>query len=248
MFAYCHVAVAPLRSEASDRADMISQLLFGEPVEILEQSYQWRKVRSMMDGYEGWTDEKLLLPLTEKEVYRWLDGITTEHAAQRSVKGPFGEQRIGRGSFVSVELTPHFNIGPNTYEWLDGEEPFPHALTDLALNYLNTPYLWGGKTLWGIDCSGFTQVVYRIFDHNLPRDAYQQIELGRDILFDEKLPGDLAFFINDAGRIHHVGIVLDQNQIIHASGFVRIDTLTEEGIVRRIDQQLSHRLHAIKRV
>jgi hypothetical protein len=248
MFAYCHVAVAPLRAETSDRSEMVSQLLFGEPVEILDQHDQWRKVRSLMDGYVGWTDEKLILTLTEKEVYRWLDGITTEHAAQRMVKGPFGIQRIGRGSFVSLELTSNFNIGPNVYDWLDEEEPFPNTLTELALNYLNTPYLWGGKTLCGIDCSGFTQVVYRIFDHNLPRDAYQQIELGRDISFDEKSPGDLAFFISDSGRIHHVGIVLENDEVIHASGFIRIDDLTKTGIIRRTDQQISHRLHAIKRL
>lgn len=248
MFAFCHVAIAPIRAENSDRAEMVSQLLFGEPVEILENKDQWRKVRSMMDGYEGWTDEKLLLTLTEKEVYRWLDGITTEHAAERTILGPFGLQRIGRGAFVSVELTPHFAIGPHRYEWQDGEEPFPHAISDLAMSYLNTPYLWGGKTLWGIDCSGFTQIVYRIFDHNLPRDAYQQIEMGRDIPFAEKQPGDLAFFMNDAGRIHHVGILLENDTIIHASGFVRIDQLTEAGIIRVTDQQLTHRLNAIRRL
>lgn len=247
-FGYCHVAISPMRAEASDRAEIVSQLLFGEPIEILEIHEQWRKIRSYIDNYEGWIDEKHLTPLREKAFFRWLDTITTEHQLIRRLQTPLGTMRIFRGAFVSVELTNTFSIGDHHYEWLDDEAPFPTSIVELAQDYLNTPYLWGGKSPFGIDCSGFMQVIHRLFDINLPRDAYEQQEHGSLIPFGEQQASDLVFFENASGKIHHVGLLINENEIIHASGFVRIDDFTKEGIIRRTDGYLSHRFHSIKRI
>jgi gamma-D-glutamyl-L-lysine dipeptidyl-peptidase len=244
--AYCFVAVAPVRAENSDRSEIVTQLLFGEVVTILEGSEQWRKIRTLADGYEGWVDGKQLRSLTKKEVSRWLDGRTVEHSLVRRLRSSAGELHITRGAFVPADAEGEFYIGNDRYEFPDTPEPEPDSLVGLAVSYLNVPYLWGGKTPFGIDCSGFTQTVFRIFSVNLPRDASQQAEHGMEVDLPDALPGDLAFFINDSGRIHHVGIALGDGKIIHASGFVRIDELTPEGIFR--DGERTHRLHCLRRM
>lgn len=247
-FAYCFVAISPLRAEASDRSEMVSQCLFGEPLECISIENQWVKVRSYFDNYEGWMDVKHIHFLRDKAFNRWLDGLTTEHQLMRSLHTPLGPMRIVRGSFVPTEMNESFQIGDQQYAWLDQEEKQLDNAVDYALTYLNTPYLWGGKTPFGIDCSGFIQVIHRLVDVNLPRDAYQQYELGGDVPWGEQQTGDLAFFHNEAGKIHHVGLLLDAQTIIHASGFVRIDQFAQAGIIRTVDNVLSHRLAAIKRL
>lgn len=247
IFAYCCVAISPLRKEAADASEMVSQLLFGEPIEVLKIADNWIHIRTYSDNYEGWVDEKHVRFLREKEFYRWLDGLTTEHQFQRLLKTETGTLRIVRGSFVPSEVSPVFTIGSDQYEWLDTEVPFDQTKTAVALDYINTPYLWGGKHIFGIDCSGFTQIIHRLFDINLPRDAYQQVEHGQTIPFGEQEAGDVAFFVNANGRVHHVGILLAPNEIIHASGFVRIDDFDHEGISRRIDKKRTHQFYCIKR-
>jgi len=116
------------------------------------------------------------------------------------------------------------------------------------LQFLNAPYLWGGRSIFGLDCSGLTQVYARLLGFSLPRDAYQQAELGETIAFENQHYGDLAFFTNHLGKITHVGVIINQNQIIHASGMVRQDLLTSEGIVNTNTQKLTHTLAHIKRM
>lgn len=247
IFAYCCVAVSPMRKDASDASEMVSQLLFGEPVEVLKITDNWIQLRAYNDNYEGWVDEKHVRFLREKEFHKWLDGLTTEHQFQRLLQTESGPLRIVRGSFVPSEVSLTFSIGSEQYEWLDAETPFKQSKIDLAKEYLNTPYLWGGKHIFGIDCSGFTQIIHRLLDINLPRDAYQQVELGQTIPFGEQEAGDVAFFVNANGRVHHVGILLAPNEIIHASGFVRIDDFNQEGIIRRTDKKRTHQFYCIKR-
>ena len=246
-FQYCSVSIAPIRSIPSDSSEMITQLVFGEIVELLEEDKQWRKVRSYVDQYEGWVDEKLLSPLSDKELKRWMDEQTLLYNPYIKLDSDSGEITLTKGAFIAdIPVGTHFNIGKNVYTVMEKVVPVPMETILIAKSYLNAPYLWGGKTLFGIDCSGFTQMVYRLLNYSIPRDAHQQAEDGQEIELQDAAPGDLAFFQNDKGKITHVGIILENNQIIHAHGKVRIDQLDKTGIYNTDKETYSHTLSFVK--
>jgi cell wall-associated NlpC family hydrolase len=121
-------------------------------------------------------------------------------------------------------------------------------IKQVAYKFLNTAYLWGGRSVFGIDCSGFTQVVYKFLNVPLPRDAWQQAEKGELVpSLQDVVCGDLAFFKNEEGRITHVGIILSPQEIIHSSGKVRLDKLDKDGITNMETKQRTHQLSHIKR-
>lgn len=249
LFAYCKVSISPVRAEAKDAAEMVTQLLFGEVVTILERTDKWFKVQSYSDNYIGWIDPKQIQSLSKKETNRWLDGLSFQRELQTILETPWGNQTIHKGSFVPFSNEESFNIGNDQFkplhisEFFDTQNPY-----EIATEYLNTPYLWGGKTPYGIDCSGLTQMVFRFLDINLPRDAYQQAEYGTEVDFEDLQSGDVAFFHNDNQRIIHVGVADGQGKIIHASGQVRIDQLNSKGIYREDTNEQTHQLNCIKRM
>lgn len=248
IFGYCFVSISPVRAENSDRAEMVTQLLFGELIQIVEIKDNWTKIITYHDHYEGWIDTKHFIKLTDKEVKKWLDNQSFLLSESLQLKTPWGNQTIVRGAYVGIQN--EFNIGNQFFSLEENQDdklniPSPF---ELATEYLNTAYLWGGKSPFGIDCSGLTQQVYRYFGLSLPRDASEQISIGRNIEFDEAQKNDLAFFKNKDGKIIHVGIIGDHHRIIHASGHVRNDLLTSEGILIESTQYFSHYLAEIKRV
>lgn len=243
-YAFCALSVIPVRDQPKDSAEQTSQLLFGEPVEVLLTDKPWLKVRSFLDGYEGYIDHKQVLALTEKELKRWMDTYSFANQPFFEMTGPMGSQFLSGGALIGGQAP--FQIGSYTYNFQTTQRQ-----TDIwtyALSFLNAPYLWGGKSIFGIDCSGLVQNVYRQLDINLPRDAYQQAEIGTAIDFQDRQKLDLAFFKNASGRIHHVGIVGPDDQILHASGQVRLDKLTEVGIYNDAAADFTHSLFEIRRL
>ena len=247
-YAYCKVSISPVRLENKDQSEIVTQLLFGEVFQIEEIDGSWCKILTFYDNYPGWIDVKHFKPLTEKEFNRWMDGVSYEKSIYRNLITPWGKQRIVKGSFIPFACDLPFKIGSDEFQL---EEAFENitsdSIYDIATEYLNSPYLWGGKTPFGIDCSGLTQTVFRFSGINLPRDASQQAEHGMKIDFTDHQSGDVAFFHNMSGKITHVGILNGKGQIIHASGCVRIDTITFEGIVNNDSNELTHKLNCIKR-
>jgi gamma-D-glutamyl-L-lysine dipeptidyl-peptidase len=232
----CIVTVAPVRAEGSDRAEIVTEILFGESADILEVNKNWTKIKMHYDGYEGWMDTKQLRPVTDEDLAKRKVTVVTEDFS--SVLMNDGKTLLSIGSEVEFPAVASRRSH-------DVRESI--ALT--AREFLNVPYLWGGKSFFAVDCSGFTQLVYKVHNVRLPRDASQQVEVGESLTFvEESQPGDLAFFENDEGRIVHVGIMLENQKIIHASGKVRIDTLDSTGIFNKEMNKHTHKLRVIKSV
>ncbi|MEN9940986.1 MAG: hypothetical protein RL286_482 [Bacteroidota bacterium] len=251
-YAFCALAVIPVRTEPSDAAEQSTQLLFGEALEVISLNMPWLQIRTLHDGYEGYIDFKQVLPLTEKELRRWLDAKTANNKQLLEILGPLGTQLLPGGAFIGTDAC--FQIGAFNYQLKDEaqnsilEAYNQQTIWQYIQAFSNTPYLWGGRSIFGIDCSGFAQNVFRLLDYNLPRDAYQQAELGAVVSYEERQALDLAFFINAKGKIHHVGIVTENGDIIHASGQVRTDALLPSGIYNAAAEQQTHQLHEIRRI
>ena len=246
-YGICPLSIVPLRAEASDPSEMVTQLLYGDTFEVLEEQKKWSQIKLEFDGYEGWIDNKQIKFISE-EVYKGLkddklilssdlvDFITTSEEQLLCI--PLGSSLNG------LEVLNHKFEGKSISGILNKDQ-----LINTALLYLNAPYLWGGKTPFGIDCSGFTQMVYKINGYTLLRDASEQSGQGTALSFiEESEAGDLAFFDNEEGAIVHVGIIMEDNYIIHAHGKVRVDRLDHTGIFNTELGVHTHKLRVIKRV
>lgn len=251
-YGVAHLSVIPIRAQASECAEMVSQLLFGDAYAVIEESGRWLQIQTCDCDYVGWIDKKLFNPIDESEVKNYLS------AQKFIVREQFFFIKSGDGKICfPIFMGSSFPYPQNGRIRLGNREfmvDAEHAQTEadfmgFAQKFLNAPYLWGGRSLAGIDCSGFSQLVFKNIGVQLPRDASQQAQLGVtvDFVAESKL-GDLAFFQNEEGNIIHVGIICGDGQIIHASGCVRIDKLDETGIFNVDTQKYTHNLRIIKRV
>ncbi len=252
MFGICNLGIVPIRSEASDRSEMVSQLLFGDSFKIIETSPKWTKINTAFDAYEGWIDNKQFQEITENQYLllensaNVLNGELIDFISYETNQ----LMPIPLGSSLNFLDINEINTANFQFEGKKecGIKPKDNLLKTAFL-YLNAPYLWGGKTPFGIDCSGFTQMVYKLNGYSLLRDASQQAKQGDALSFiEESEPGDLAFFDNDEGNIIHVGIMMENNYIIHASGKVRIDRIDLLGIYNVDTGRHTHKLRVIKKV
>jgi gamma-D-glutamyl-L-lysine dipeptidyl-peptidase len=255
-FGVCRLSVVAVRAEAADKAELVTQLLFGDHYEVKQHSSdkKWIKIQIAFDEYEGWIDAKQHHSIS-KDYFDYLGRAELKIATDLTTSILYNKVPLAivMGSIIPISSTELFKMeeqfafnGEAKNLGLKREFEF---LRTTANRYLHAPYLWGGKTPFGIDCSGFTQMVFKICGYKLYRDARQQATQGKAVrLLSETKPGDLAFFRNSVEAITHVGIVYANHQIIHASGRVRLDNLTEEGIIHTESGQVSHQLSHFRRI
>jgi len=246
-YGICNLSIVPLRIEPSDPTELVSQVLYGEIFKVLEQRKSWSRIRLAFDKYEGWIDNKQYLEISEED-YKSIKNQDHKLSLDliEYVQGKDNKlYTIPIGSSLNgLEILNH-NFDGNS---ISSKQEKANIIAT-AFTYLNAPYLWGGKTPFGIDCSGFTQMVYKLNGYHILRDASQQATQGQALSFiEESEPGDLAFFDNTEGNIIHVGIIMKDNYIIHAHGQVRIDRLDHSGIYN-VDRQVhTHKLRVIKKI
>ena len=241
MTGICQIPLIPCRSEPSDRSEMVNQLLFGETYELVEAEEKWLKVKTHGDNYECWISRN---QHSEKKGQRAQKYIVDQKFAPAFYK----DEAIFLPAGSIVEDPRSIQIGEKNFileNEIQGRTP--EDLEKFAKSFLNAPYLWGGKTFMGIDCSGYSQVLFRCMGIAIPRDAWQQEEKGSKIEYGEHKLGDLAFFSNEEGKVTHVGLIIQKNEIIHASGKVRIDTFGERGISNSDSGIQTHQLFSVKR-
>lgn len=254
-FGICSLSIIPCRKDPSSTSEMVTQLLFGETYTIIEDREDWLQISTNYDNYPCWINAKqhtritdldfksLKVNLLSSELVQVINQSNDQLVFPITIGATLpnfknGNLKIGDNSFAFEGQTNDSNVKKTIKE-----------IKETAYLFLNAPYLWGGRSPFGIDCSGFTQLVYKLNGYKLPRDASQQVELGSALSFvEEAEAGDLAFFDNEEGNIVHVGIILENQQIIHASGCVRIDKFDHYGIFHSENKKYSHMLRVIKKV
>ena len=270
-YAIAHCTVTPVRQEPSEGSEQLTQLLFGEVCEVLDRLPRWTKIRSTLDGQEGWVDFKMLTPasISSQEVkgerlkvkgegvISVPMAIATDMETSEELMLTLGTRLPNYAHGTFEVLGKQYLINPTEVRGerleVKGDEAMRREdVCAIAQTLLNAPYLWGGKNAMGIDCSGFTQVVYAAMGVNLLRNAREQITQGELVPnLAQAQPGDLAFFDHadrdlNATNISHVGLLLDNKTIIHCSGCVHVDDIDEMGI-HLADGELTHHLVQIKR-
>ena len=247
----CENVFIPLRSGPTHRSEMLSQVLFGEKFIILDQVDHWIKVLTEFDNYAGWID------INHSQHSPYKDNIPG-NVLNRSLvcyKPDKTKMILEAGCEIYNPdfMTHTFIAGNNVYstgnDFSTACISSSESPSDTAMRFRNSPYIWGGRIPSGVDCSGFTQLVYKIHGKPIPRNSWMQVESGEAISFlDETKPGDLVFFDNEYGRITHVGMIISRGLVIHASGRVRIDTIDHQGIYKHEIKGYSHHLRTIKRI
>lgn len=259
-YAICFLSQVPVRETVSHSSEMITELLFGDTVEIKEKYQHWYKIVNLYDNYEGWVDSKQLMPIGNEEFLlhkndkdRFVTADTLNVVERNSDHAIF---TVGMGCSLPLFDQKHFKLGNQTYSftgtwkdtsiYIEGKEK-RKSLVSLAEKMLNTPYLWGGRSVFANDCSGLVQLIYKVSGIRLLRDASQQAEQGNPIhCIEEAQAGDLMFFDNENEKIVHVGIYNGNGHIIHNSGMVRRDHVDKEGIIRCETGKYTHHLCRIR--
>ncbi len=248
MYGICKHSVVPVRAEAADSAEMVTQVLFGDLYEVIEETEKWTKIKIWYDGYEGWIDPKLHSPVSDEYVNNY---VSTEHgvAHELNVSCQVGAipVQVLRGSVLPFFKDMKSLVGDEYVSYMTSFRLPTSSMASIAEAYIGTPYLWGGKSPFGIDCSGLSQQVARIAGKKLLRDAWQQAEQGERVDRTSVQEGDLAFFNNMQGKIIHVGIMTAPNEIIHAHGYVRRSKMDDHGILME-DGTYSHHLAHLTRI
>jgi hypothetical protein len=251
------LSIVPVRKEPDHRSEQVTQLLFGDHYTVVQRSRDndWLRIRIQFDNYEGWISNKQHHDISQeyfqeinKNEYRICTELTSM-ALYR--KKPI---LIVIGSILPVSDNEIFGLGEhfafNGESKSLGQKRDAEFLNQTCLKLLNVPYLWGGKSPFGMDCSGFIQMVFKISGYSLHRDSGDQVKQGIELKdFTKTKPGDLAFFIDGKGKVNHVGLIMDdRNTIIHCSGYVRIDKIDEKGIFNESSGEYTHKFFTARRI
>ena len=247
----CLIPLIPIRREPNHRSEMISQMLFGEKARIIRNDKEWIEIKTRFDSYQGWIELKAAAPFNSKLIKKeWT--LTSKPVS--IIKKASTSFLISSGSEIPLpDKSNRFELNSEIYEIEDDyKRPVQtrnKTLIEIAYEFINAPYLWGGRSIFGIDCSGLTQILYKNIGISLPRDAKDQAEKGKTVeTINNSMPGDLLFFHNDNGLIVHVGMLLPKNKIIHSSVHVRVDKVDDRGIFNLKENTYTHSLKMIKRL
>lgn len=255
-FGIADISVIPVRSEPSEKSEMVTQILFGEHFEVTRSNEKWAHIRIAYDGYEGWVDKKMIHPVSKRAFHRISE--KPAHVLGEITRKVFSGKSSHTITILAGSTIPFFNgkfsfkIGSEPYKFkgkpvINSHDDRRNLIIKNAKEFLNTPYLWGGRSAFGVDCSGFSQIIYKMNGIFAPRDAQQQVQHGIAVNFvNEAKPGDLAFFDNEEGMITHVGILTGNGTIIHASGKVREDNIDHHGIYNTGAKRYTHKLRVVK--
>lgn len=253
------LSIIPVRTEPREKSEMCTQILFGEHYTIIEENTRWCRIKLAYDGYEGWIDRNMVNEIEESEFWQLEEIPKIVTSDVFNIVQPID----GYSNFLIVagSSLPHFDVEKRTFKLgkviyqIQGNNVYSvqrsirELIIENALKYFNAPYLWGGRSPFGIDCSGFSQILYKMAGLTIPREAVEQAILGDNLSFvEEALPGDLAFFDNEDGVIVHVGVIWEKNKIIHSSGKVRIDNVDHFGIFNTDTGRYTHQMRLMRKI